>query len=104
MKNMMCDTNCKYQKQGICDLYNTKLKYIDTPDPYDSGVVRSWQKSNSCIEKEVDYMIDSKIMEIYSFYSSFLEEMNMLFDQVSKLIDKRKSIYGDDNEQKNTDM
>lgn len=93
MKQESCLWKCKYNDDGLCTLYHQRLKVMTTPDPYDDGLVLSYSKCTDCMEKEISCAIDDKVRDIYSFYHSFREEMDILFGDLDTLIDKRKNIY-----------
>lgn len=78
-----CIPNCKFNREGKCDLYSLPLRSSESIDC----------KCDECMEKEISCSIDNKIREIYSFYHSFVHEMDILFKDIDKLVDRRKSIY-----------
>lgn len=88
--------DCKFNNDGICALYESKLPLIVLPDPYDEGLVMRYGKCTDCMEKELSCSIDDKVRDIYSFYHSFREEMDILFEELDKLVTKRKDIYNKD--------
>lgn len=97
-----CIRNCKYKVQSSdgspshpdqCELYGTTLSRMLIPDPYDKGVISVYCKCNDCLEKEMSCSIDTKIREIYSFYSSFTQEMDILFKELTQMSRRREDIY-----------
>lgn len=88
-----CLHKCKFIKEGICELYRTKLEIEDAPDPYDQGVVRTFVKCNDCMEKELSCSIDDKVREVYAFYEAYKQETDILFTELETLISKREDIY-----------
>lgn len=93
MRKEACLKNCRFLYNGRCELYKSKLGYDKAPDPYDEGFVETFVKCQDCMEKEISYDIDDKVMEIYSFYHAFTAEMDGLFNELDKLVKRRKSIY-----------
>lgn len=93
MRQEQCIRHCKFNKNGICELYDVKLEKGNFPDPYDNGIITTWQKCVDCMEKELSCSIDDKIRDIYSFYHAYTEEMDILFLELDKLVIKRKEIY-----------
>lgn len=93
MRKEACLKNCDFQVNGKCELYKIRLQRDTVPDPYDEGVVETFVKCQDCLEKEISYDIDDKVMEIYSFYHAFTAEMDNLFKELDKLVKRRKSIY-----------
>jgi hypothetical protein len=96
MKYEPCIRKCKFRDNNKCELYGVKLKKKVIPDPYDSGFVEYWCKCEECLEKEISCSIDDKIMEVYSFYHAFTQEMNILFSELDSMIQRRKDIYKGD--------
>jgi len=88
-----CLKKCKFRNKAKCTLYKTRLVKNFFPDTYDDGRMERWTKCVDCMEKEISCDIDNKILEVYSFYSAFTQEMNILFDELDTLADRRRSIY-----------
>ncbi len=86
-----CIRNCKFIKGDKCTLYQQKLIVGDFDDPYDKGRVLMFAKCTDCQEKEISCSIDDKIRDIYSFYHAFREEMDILFSELDRLVDKRNT-------------
>jgi len=102
MRKDPCLTGCKYLVIGNevtpsysdqCELYGTTLNRMLIPDPHDPGMISVCCKCVDCMEKELSCSIDEKIREVYSFYRSFVQEMDIQFSELEQLITKRESIY-----------
>jgi hypothetical protein len=102
MRKDPCIAGCKYLVVGRetlptysdqCELYGTTLNRMLVPDPYDKGVISVCCKCVDCMEKELSCSIDEKVREVYSFYRSFVQEMDAQFSELELLIIKRESIY-----------
>jgi len=105
MRKDPCLKGCKYLVLGNevtpsysdqCELYGTTLNRMLVPDPYYPGMVSVCCKCVDCMEKELSCSIDEKVREVYSFYRSFVQEMDIQFSELEQLIVKRESIYKGD--------
>ena len=72
---------------------------VSSPAPAErKQTVTSIGKCEECLEKEISCDIDDKIRDIQTFYQAFTHEMDILFNDLDKLVDRRKEIYkGDEN-------
>ncbi len=102
MRKDPCLKGCKYfvpesntapTYPNQCELYGITLNRMLVPDPHDPGYVSVCCKCVDCMEKELSCSIDEKIREVYSFYKSFTQEMDIQFSELETLVAKREDIY-----------
>jgi hypothetical protein len=89
----VCIPNCKFSEKGVCKLYGVGIKQTTIPDPYDKGNLQTFLKCDECMEKELSCSIDDKVRDLHTFHQAYTHEMDMLFDELGKLVDRRKEIY-----------
>lgn len=102
MRKDPCIKGCKYLvlegktlpvQPDQCELYGITLNRMLVSDPYDPGMISVCCKCTDCMEKEISCSIDEKLRELYSFYRSFVQEMDDQFSELDTLIVKREDIY-----------
>jgi hypothetical protein len=93
MRKDPCLKGCKYEMDDVCVLYGVNLNRMLIPDSFDPGMKSVCCKCPDCMEKEISCSIDEKIREVFSFYKSFTQEMDVQFSELETLIVKREDIY-----------
>lgn len=82
-----CLDTCKFkdEERGLCVLYDTII-HIDEDNI-------SHFKCLECMDRDISCSIDTKVREIYSFYHSFTQEMDIMFRELEALVNKRENIW-----------
>ena len=82
-----CLASCKFknEEKGLCVLYDTIIR-VDEDNT-------SHLKCLECMDRDVSCSIDTKVREIYSFYHSFTQEMDIMFRELEALVNKREEIW-----------
>ena len=78
-----------------CKLYNKKLKQLVENDPYDKGVVLVPLRHKKCLKDKIVVDIKHKIKDMKDLYDVFVYEMDLMFDELKELENKRNNIIGD---------